>query len=107
MLIGEGWTAYLGMLTQIVSVAALLGTGVAVSWSFGREFTDATLSGLFALPTSASTSRRRASRRTESRSSPADYRLPRASSRCGGCPIGTACARCGYRPTGRLGSLEA
>src|SRR5688572_7712116 len=54
MLIGEGWTAYLGMLTQIVSVAALLGTGVAVSWSFGREFTDATLSGLFALPTSAS-----------------------------------------------------
>ena len=55
MLIGEGWTAYFGMLTQIVSVAALLGPGVAVSWSFGREFSDATLSGLFALPTSRTT----------------------------------------------------
>lgn len=55
MLIGEGWTAYFNLLTQMVSVAALLGPGVAVSWSFGREFSDATLSGLFALPTSRTT----------------------------------------------------
>jgi ABC-2 type transport system permease protein len=55
MLIGEGWAAYFGMLTQIVSVSALLGAGVVVSWSFGREFSDATLSGLFALPTSRTT----------------------------------------------------
>ena len=52
MLIGEGWTAYLGMLTQILSVAGVVGAGVVVSWSFGREFTDHTVSGLFALPTS-------------------------------------------------------
>jgi ABC-2 type transport system permease protein len=55
MLIGEGWAAYFGMLAQIVSVAALLGAGVVVSWSFGREFSDATVSGLFALPTSRTT----------------------------------------------------
>jgi len=55
MLIGEGWTAYFGMLAQIVSVAALLGAGVVVSWSFRREFGDATVSGLFALPTSRTT----------------------------------------------------
>src|SRR5918992_299577 len=55
MLIGGGWTAFFGMLTQLVSVAALLGTGVVASWSFGREFSDGSLSGLFALPTSRTT----------------------------------------------------
>lgn len=52
MLVGEGWTAYLGMLTQILSVTALVGAGVVVSWSFGREFSDHSLGSLFALPTS-------------------------------------------------------
>jgi ABC-2 type transport system permease protein len=55
MLIGQGWLAYLGMLTQILSVAAIFGPGVVVSWCFGREFTDQTLTGLFALPTSRMT----------------------------------------------------
>ncbi len=55
MLIGQGWTAYLGMLSQILSVAAVLGAGLVVSWCFGREFSDHSLSGLFALPTSRAT----------------------------------------------------
>jgi ABC-2 type transport system permease protein len=52
ILVGDGWTAYLGMLTQILSVAAVLGAGLVVSWSFGREFSDHSLGSLFALPTS-------------------------------------------------------
>lgn len=55
MLVGEGWTAYLGMLAQILSVAALLGVGIVVAWCFGREFTDNRITGLYALPTSLPT----------------------------------------------------
>ena len=55
MLIGEGWTAYLGMLTQILSVAMVMGAGFVISWAFGREFTDHTVASLFALPTSRAT----------------------------------------------------
>ena len=52
MLIGEGWSAYLGLLAQVLSVAMLGGAGIVVSWGFGREFTDHTITALFALPTS-------------------------------------------------------
>ena len=52
MLIGVGWTAYLGLLAQVLSVAMLLGVGIPVAWCFGREFTDHTITGLYALPTS-------------------------------------------------------
>lgn len=52
MLVGEGWTAYLGLLAQMLSVATLLGVGIVVAWCFGREFTDHTITGLYALPTS-------------------------------------------------------
>jgi hypothetical protein len=55
MLIGTGWTAYLGMSAQLQSVAMLLGAGLVTAWCFGREFTDRTLGGLFALPTSRPT----------------------------------------------------
>ena len=55
MLIGEGWTAYLGMLAQILSVAMVMGAGFVGAWSFGREFTDHTVASLFALPTSRAT----------------------------------------------------
>ena len=55
MLVGEGWTAYLGMLAQILSVMSFLGVGFVVAWCFGREFTDHTITGLFALPTSLTT----------------------------------------------------
>lgn len=55
MLVGEGWSAYLGLLAQMLSVAMPLGAGIVASWCFGREFTDHTVTGLFALPTSRST----------------------------------------------------
>ena len=59
MLVGpsrrEGWAAYLGMLAQILSVMSFLGVGFVVAWCFGREFTDHTITGLYALPTSLTT----------------------------------------------------
>ena len=55
MLVGQGWTAYLGMLAQILSVMSFLGVGFVVAWCFGREFTDHTITGLYALPTSLAT----------------------------------------------------
>jgi ABC-2 type transport system permease protein len=55
MLIGTGWTAYLGMSAQLQSVAMVFGAGLVTAWCFGREFTDHTLGGLFALPISRPT----------------------------------------------------
>ncbi|MCV2392978.1 ABC transporter permease [Actinotalea sp. M2MS4P-6] len=51
MIIGTGWAAYLGMLGELMSVAALLAIGVVLSWVVGREFTDRTVGSLLALPT--------------------------------------------------------
>lgn len=47
-----GWDRLLGVVAQVTAAAALLGFGVALSWMFGREFTDRTVTGLFALPVS-------------------------------------------------------
>jgi ABC-2 type transport system permease protein len=55
MLVGEGWLAYLGLLAQMLSVAMLLGVGIVVAWCFGREFSDRTITALYALPTSRAT----------------------------------------------------
>ncbi|WP_147919084.1 ABC transporter permease [Ruania zhangjianzhongii] len=50
-LAGEsGWTLLTGVTAQITAAGALLAFGVALSWTFGREFTDGTITGLFALP---------------------------------------------------------
>ncbi|NNH74141.1 ABC transporter permease subunit [Nocardia uniformis] len=46
----DGWERLLGITAQIVAIGCLLGFGTVVSWSVGREFTDGTISGLFALP---------------------------------------------------------
>ena len=46
----DGWTRFLGVATQITAAAGLLAFGVVLSWATGREFTDGTISGLFALP---------------------------------------------------------
>lgn len=51
MLHGDGWSAYLGLLGQVLSVATLLCVGVVLSWSVGREFVDGTIGSLLALPT--------------------------------------------------------
>lgn len=47
-LIGDGWVGYLNGVGQIAAVAVLLGTGVVVSWIFGREYVDRTFPSLFA-----------------------------------------------------------
>lgn len=43
-----GWPGYLTLVGEILTVAVLLGGGIAMSWTFGREFVDRTVHGLFA-----------------------------------------------------------
>lgn len=50
MVVGSGWTAYLGTLGQLVAVGQFLAVGFVVVWCFGREFVDRTVGALFALP---------------------------------------------------------
>ncbi|GAA1518915.1 ABC-2 type transport system permease protein [Agromyces terreus] len=45
-----GWAGLVGVVVQIAAAGGLLAFGVALSWIFGREFADGTVSGLFALP---------------------------------------------------------
>ncbi|GAA1388212.1 ABC transporter permease [Catellatospora chokoriensis] len=45
-----GWPAMLNVATQVTAAAGLLAFGVGLSWMFGREFTDGTITGLFGLP---------------------------------------------------------
>ena len=45
-----GWVGFVLAASQITAIAGLLGFGVALSWLFGREFADGTVTGLFALP---------------------------------------------------------
>ncbi|MEV0396471.1 ABC transporter permease [Polymorphospora rubra] len=47
-----GWDLLTGVVAQIIAAGGLLGFGVALSWLVGREFTDGTITGLFALPVS-------------------------------------------------------
>ncbi len=48
----EGWPLLTGVVSMITAPAGLLGFGVVLSWIVGREFSEATVSGLFALPVS-------------------------------------------------------
>lgn len=48
----EGWPLLTGAVAMITAPAGLLGFGVVLSWIVGREFSEATVSGLFALPVS-------------------------------------------------------
>ena len=45
-----GWPGLLASSTQIAGAAALLALGTLLSWMVGREFSDGTITGLFALP---------------------------------------------------------
>lgn len=45
-----GWTGLLNGVNQITAAAGLLAFGVVLSWMFGREFTEGTITGLFGLP---------------------------------------------------------
>lgn len=46
------WNGLLASAAQITAAGGLLGFGVVLAWMFGREFTDGTITGLFALPVS-------------------------------------------------------
>ncbi len=46
------WTAMLSAAAQITSAGGLLALGVGISWLYGREFAEGTVSGLFGLPVS-------------------------------------------------------
>jgi ABC-2 type transport system permease protein len=49
------WSALLSGAAQITSAAGLLACGVVISWIYGREFADGTVSALFGLPVSRGT----------------------------------------------------
>jgi ABC-2 type transport system permease protein len=42
-----GWAGFLDVLLQIYASAGLLGMGVVVAWSFGREYADCTVGSLY------------------------------------------------------------
>jgi ABC-2 type transport system permease protein len=44
------WSAYLSMFAQIIAAGGFLFSVFAVSWMFGREFTDGTLKDMLAVP---------------------------------------------------------
>ncbi len=48
------WSSYLVLLAEIISAGAFFFFVIAVSWVFGREFTDGTLKDLLAVPVSRS-----------------------------------------------------
>jgi ABC-2 type transport system permease protein len=50
-----GWEGLIAVVVQITAAAGVLAFGVVLSWIFGREFADGTVTGLFALPVPRST----------------------------------------------------
>lgn len=45
-----GWPGVLAVAYQVTAAAGLLSFGVGLSWLYGREFAEGTITGLFALP---------------------------------------------------------
>jgi ABC-2 type transport system permease protein len=52
---GTPWEVLTGSAVQIAGAGGLFACGIVVAWSFGREFTEGTISGLFALPVGRAT----------------------------------------------------
>jgi ABC-2 type transport system permease protein len=52
---GTPWQVLSGSAVQIAGAGGLFACGIVVAWSFGREFTEGTISGLFALPVGRAT----------------------------------------------------
>lgn len=52
---GTPWEVLSGSSVQIAGAGGLFACGIVVAWSFGREFTEGTISGLFALPVGRAT----------------------------------------------------
>lgn len=51
----DGWPALVGIVVQVTAAGGLGAFGIALSWMFGREFSDGTIAALFALPVSRPT----------------------------------------------------
>lgn len=51
----DGWERLVSVVVQVTAAGGLGAFGVALSWMFGREFADGTVSALFALPVSRPT----------------------------------------------------
>ena len=51
----DGWARLVGVVVQVTAAGGLGAFGIALSWMFGREFADGTVSALFALPVSRTT----------------------------------------------------
>lgn len=49
MLTGTGWDGYLGLSALSLGITLLLAAGIVTAWVVGREFTDGTVVGLFAI----------------------------------------------------------
>jgi ABC-2 type transport system permease protein len=50
-----GWPGLIASANQITATGGVLGYGVVLSWLYGREFTQGTIVGLFAIPVARST----------------------------------------------------
>lgn len=50
-----GWPGLLNVAAQVTAAGGMVAFGVGLGWCFGREFTDGTIAGLFALPVSRAT----------------------------------------------------
>ena len=50
-----GWPLLTNIVMQVTSAGGLAAFGIAMSWTFGREFIDGTITSLFALPVRRST----------------------------------------------------
>lgn len=50
MITAPGWPGYTALAATSVGITTLLAVGIVMAWSVGREFTDGTIVGLFALP---------------------------------------------------------
>ena len=55
MITAAGWDGYLGLTVLSLGVCTLLGGGSVIAWTVGREFTDGTVVGLFAVAASRGT----------------------------------------------------
>ena len=52
---GSDWSAFFGLLMQLILTLGVIGSGIITSWVFGREFADRAIKDLLALPVSRST----------------------------------------------------
>lgn len=46
----HGWQQLVNIVLQVTGAASVIAFGVVLSWAFGREFADGTVTGLFGLP---------------------------------------------------------